>query len=172
MMKHIKYLLILALLLGSCQFVSDIIESYGGDDQQALVLEVNAKLQEKVELLAENAKLKEKFEGGVTEKEAAEIGLLMAKNAVAIDEISDDVESVRAQIEEIASDRGVSTGAATVGAALTGIVAMGMPTSGPLAGLLGGLAPLLEWLKLRNRRKRREYHAKRDKEVVTVPVDS
>lgn len=160
-----KYLLTISILLvASCEFLAADLES---DPRwvaaQVSVQEQAASLEA---LAADNEALYNQLrEEGVTAATVAATTEQLAANFAKIQELNALQGQVKIDLEAIAAEHAVPEWQLWAGTAASALIGMGIPTSGPLAGLLGGLGPVLESFGVRNRRKRRTYHTERDQDA-------
>lgn len=160
-----KYLLLLLLALPACEYLT----AYGDLESDPRYVQLQDDISEralKIEgLIGEIDSLKDKLsQEGLTADFAAQAGMRLAEAVEEVGLIANLQERAKVDIEAIAKEHAVPEWQLWAGTAVSAIVGMGIPTSGPLAGLLGGLGPLLEFAGVRNRRKRKQYHLERDQE--------
>ena len=126
------------------------------EEVQDRTLEVQALVGE-IDILTEELK-----EEGITADFAAQAGRRLAEAIEQVALLTDLQEKAAVDLEAISAEYEVPEWQLWLASAASAVVGMGVPTSGPLAGILAGLGPVLESLGVRNRRKRREYHTRRD----------
>lgn len=158
-----KYLLLLLISLPACEYLT----AYGDLEQDPRYVELQTDIQEralKIEgLIGEIDDLKDKLgQEGLTADFAAQAGMRLAEAVEEVGMIADLQQRAKVDIEAIAAEHAVPEWQLWASTAVSALVGMGIPTSGPLAGLLGGLGPILESFGVRNRKKRKEYHLERD----------
>lgn len=160
-----KLLLLLPLVfLPSCEFLTADLDS---DPRWVAIQETVQEQAGSLDALVEdNEALYNQLRAeGITAATAAAATEQLAANFAKIQELNVLQDKAKVDLEAIAAEHAVPEWQLWAGTAFSALIGMGVPTSGPLAGLLGGLGPILETVGVRDRRKRKQYHLERDKDA-------
>lgn len=160
-----KLLLLLPLVfLPACEFLTADLDS---DPRWVAIQETVQEQAGSLDALVEdNEALYNQLRAeGITAATAAAATEQLAANFAKIQELNVLQDKAKVDLEAIAAEHAVPEWQLWVGTAFSALIGMGVPTSGPLAGLLGGLGPILETVGVRDRRKRKQYHLERDKDA-------
>ena len=148
-------------LLPACAFLEADLES--DPRWMSLTYEVEQRSLEIYELVEENKRLYDEIEAeGLSADHAAAIAGQLADNLAKIAELNEWQQTARIDLDTIAEEYEIPEWQLWLSAAGSVLFGMGVPTSGPLAGVLAGLAPFLERFGIRNGRRRKEWHLKQD----------
>lgn len=147
----------------SCEFIGATGDITEDPRWVALAADVDERSAAAETLMAENRALYDKIrEEGVAPEVIASMASQLAANLEELARLANLQERAKAELEDLGEEYSVPSWQLYLAAAGSAIVGMGIPTSGPLAPILGGIAPLLERFGIRNRRRREDWHKDRE----------
>jgi len=163
MMRALPILILAALVAPSCEFLAMEADLESDPRWVALTEEVQDRTLEVQALMGENELLYQQLKGEELSAEmAAQAAYQVAENLEKLAELADLQQRAQIDLDAIAAEYEIPEWQLYLATAASALVGMGVPTSGPLAPLLAGVAPLLERFGIRNRRKREKWHEGRD----------
>lgn len=162
-MRALPILILAALVAPSCEFLAMEADLESDPRWVALTEEVQDRTLEVQALFDDNELLYQELKGEQLSAEmAAQAAYQVAQNLEKLAELADLQQRAEVDLDAIADEYQVPEWQLYLATAASALVGMGIPTSGPLAPILGGIAPLLERFGIRNRRKRQEWHEGRE----------
>jgi hypothetical protein len=156
------FFLVISLMVPSCQ----LFDGFGGLEQDPRWVMLNKEVQDRAaevqDLVESNRVLYKELEAdGVSAERLDRISSQLLENFDQLGELADFQGRAKVDLAAIAEEHEIPGWQLTLAAASSALVGMGVPTSGPLAPILAGIAPILERLGIRNRRRREDWHGKR-----------
>lgn len=159
MMRALPILILAALVAPSCEFLAMEADLESDPRWVALTEEVQDRTLEVQALMGENELLYQQLKGEELSAEmAAQAAYQVAENLEELAELAQLQQRAQVDLDAIAAEYEIPEWQLYLATAASALVGMGVPTSGPLAPFLAGIAPLLERFGIRNRRKREEWH--------------